>query len=50
MKIDAEGGRPVSPVIDLLDGSYLRTFNVKGKGDPRVAVSVGTETWSAAVK
>lgn len=50
IKIDAETGRPISPVIDLLDGSYLRTFAVKGKGELGVKLGVGTETWSVVGK
>ena len=46
IKIDAERGKPTSPVIDLLDGTYLRTFAVKGKGEFGVKIGVGTEAWS----
>jgi hypothetical protein len=46
IKIDAERGKPTSPVIDLLDGTYLRTFAFKGKGEFGVKIGVGTEAWS----
>jgi hypothetical protein len=48
IKIEAAAGRPISPVIDLLDGSYQRTFAIKGRGDPGVTIGVGAETWSPA--
>ena len=50
IKIDAATARPTSPVIDLLDGGYLRTFAVKGKGELGVTVGVGSERWSPAGK
>lgn len=48
IKIDAEAGRPVSPVIDLLDGTYLRSFTVKDKRAVGLKIGVGAETWSPA--
>jgi hypothetical protein len=44
--IEALAGRPTSPVVDLLDGSYLRTFAVKGKEQLGVKISVGKESWT----
>ena len=33
VRIDAEGAKPASGVIDLLDGTYLRAFAARGKGE-----------------
>ena len=44
VKIEAEGVKPTSAVIDLLDGTYLRTFAARGKGEKLpVKVSVNGE-------
>lgn len=48
VKIDAQGLRPASSVIDLLDGTYLRTFTGKGKAE--VKIGVGTESWRVGGK
>ena len=48
--IEAAAGRPTSAVIDLLDGSYLRSFAVGGKVMPRVTVGVGEERWDASAE
>jgi hypothetical protein len=42
VKIETEGAKPVSEVIDLLDGSYLRAFAARGKGEklaPKISVN-----------
>jgi len=46
IRIDAAAAHPTSPVIDLLDGSYLRTFAVKGKEALGVNIGVGAENWT----
>lgn len=45
VKIDVQGLRPASSVIDLLDGAYLRTFSGKGKGRLEAKIGVGAESW-----
>jgi hypothetical protein len=42
MQIEAEGTKPMSEVIDLLDGGYLCVFAARGRGEkltPRVSVN-----------
>lgn len=48
MQIELEGLRPGSQVIDLLDGTYLRTFVVKGGRKIAAKISVGEERWVAS--
>jgi hypothetical protein len=46
IQLDAITARPTSSLIDLLDGSYLRSFAVQGGAAPDVKVRVGRETWT----
>lgn len=48
--VDGERGRPTSPVVDLLDGTYLRSFAVKDKAKFGVNIGVGTKTWFSTGK
>ena len=50
VKIEVDGLRPGSRMIDLLDGTYLRTFVAKGEGEITAKISVGAESWVASGK
>lgn len=43
--IEPEGARPISPLIDLLDGSYQRSFILKGSGPYSTHIGVDKDSW-----